>query len=247
MEANDMVPGQRQMLPATLRADCFIALNEKIIEELQNVGVPVERMTVIPNGVNVNSANTKSDYGIKAEVTLVFVGRLHPQKDLNVLLAAFKQVVRRRPNTRWRLWLLGEGTLRLQLEQMTKEMGFNEEVTFFGQVSDVSTYFNKTDIFVLPSRAEGMSNALMEAMAHGLPCIASRISGNEKLIQHNVNGLLVNCGDSIELANAIITLAGDESLRKNLGKAAYETVRDEYSMDYVARRYISLYHSLVNR
>jgi glycosyltransferase involved in cell wall biosynthesis len=245
MRNNDLLPGQRQMLPVALRADRIVAVNKRIVDELRQAGVPAERIAVIPNGVDVNGLGCRCDYGLTSPLVAVFVGRLHPQKGLDVLIAAFAEVVRSRPGIGWRLWLLGDGPSRPELETMAQQMGVAQDVKFWGQVDNVSTLLDRADIFVLPSRAEGMSNALLEAMAHGLPCVATRISGNTDLIQHGENGLLVQPESETALAEAMLNLADDEMLRRRVGRAARETVETGYSMDSIAQRYVELYDTLL--
>jgi glycosyltransferase involved in cell wall biosynthesis len=244
MEANHLLPGQRQMLPVSLSSDRIVAVNKGIITELGRAGVSLQRIELIPNGVELNSPAAQRDYKLGGTVTLVFVGRLVPQKGLDILLPAFQQVVSNQPHLQWRLWLLGDGVMRAELETLAQQFGITEHVKFWGKVNAVSDYLVQADIFVLPSRAEGMSNALLEAMGHGLPCIATRIDGNVDLIQHGINGLLVTPDDKLELAEALINLVGDEALRQKVGKSAYRTIETEYSLDRVAQRYISLYEGL---
>lgn len=247
MQRNEMFPGQRQMLPVTLKADKIVAINSKIIDELREVGVPLEQIGAIPNGVELNGLNVKDDYSLNDTVTVIFSGRLHPQKGLTVLLVAFKQVLDRRPDIKWRLWLLGDGELRSQLESMAQQLGITQAVTFWGQVDNVATYLEQADIFVLPSRAEGLSNALLEAMAWGLPCIVTCIDGNTDLVRHNENGLLINPGSESDLAEALIRLVDDERLRQRVGRLARRTIEDNYSLDMIARRYIELYKVLLKQ
>jgi len=245
MRENDMLPGQRQMLPLTLKADRMVAINREIVDELLEAGVPPERIVVISNGVEVDRFDYRRDYRLGSTVTVLFVGRLHPQKGLDVLLPAFRRVIHSRPDIGWRLWLLGDGPLRPKLRMMAEQQGIGPAVKFWGQVNNVPAYLAQADMFVLPSRAEGMSNALLEAMAHGLPCVATRISGNTDLIQHNENGLLVTPESEAALAEAIIRLADDEVLRQKVGRLARQTVEAEYSMDRIAERYVRLYTMLL--
>ena len=103
----------------------------------------------------------------------------------------------------------------------------------------------ESDCFVLPSLSEGMSNALLEAMATGLPCIASDIAGNNNLIRDRHNGILVPPKDELALAKALLELSQDEGLRQRLGQAARCTVEEQYSLHSVAQRYAALYQSLL--
>jgi glycosyltransferase involved in cell wall biosynthesis len=246
MEANHLLPGQKQMLPVSLGSDRLVAVNKGIIVELGEAGVSLQRIELIPNGVELTLPAAQRDYKLDGTVTVIFVGRLVLQKGLDILLPAFQQVVSSQPHLQWRLWLLGDGVMRAELETLAQQLGVAEQVKFWGPVNGVSDYLAQADIFVLPSRAEGMSNALLEAMGHGLPCIATRIDGNLDLIQHGLNGLLVTPDDTLELAEALINLVGNEALRQKVGKSAYQTIETEYSVDRVAQRYISLYETLLS-
>jgi len=243
MQLNDMLPGQRQMLPLTLRADRLVALSPEIVNELQAAGVPAERIEVIPNGVELN-VTAKSDYGLGDWLTVTYAGRLHPSKGLGVLLPALQQAQQHRPRWQWRLWLLGDGPLRTELEVEARQLGLTEAVRFWGQVDDVAAYLAQTDVFVLPSLSEGLSNALLEAMAHGLPCIASQIGGNTTLIREMDTGLLVRPQVIEDLVEAFIRLADDAGLRAKLGCRARQVVEAEFGLDAVARRYQALYTRL---
>lgn len=239
-----LVPGQRFMLPTTLTADRFVAINAEIVGELQRAGVPPEKIVFIPNGVAVDPDGAR-DYALRPEPTILFVGRLHPNKGLDVLLAAFQSVVQRCPARGWRLWLVGDGPLRQELEAQARQLGVAERVKFWGQIEDVTAFWEQADCFALPSRAEGMSNALLEAMAHGLPCVTSRISANAGVLQDGENGLVVEARpDGQALAAALERLADDEGLRRRLGQAARRTAAEKYSLQSVAGRYLELYQTL---
>jgi glycosyltransferase involved in cell wall biosynthesis len=244
MQRNELIPGMRQMLPVVLRADCFVALSQLIVDELRDAGVPSERIVEIPNGVEVNTIRPKQDYQLQDPITLIFVGRLHPQKRPDLLLSAFKKAATARPELRWRLLLVGDGPLRSSLETMAQESDIGE-IHFCGEVKDVYALLTQADLFVLPSQAEGMSNALLEAMACGLPCIASQISGNSDLIIDGENGRLVDCNETDDLVKIIIDMVDDGQQRKQLGEAARQAIEEYYSMEYVAKRYIKLYKALV--
>ena len=113
-----------------------------------------------------------------------------------------------------------------------------------GVVAEVERYYRAADAFVLPSAVEGMSNALLEAMAQGLPCIGTRISGSEELIEHGVNGLLVPRDDPSALSAALREILNDATLRRKLGRAARQTVEKSYTIESVAQCYLKLYEEL---
>jgi glycosyltransferase involved in cell wall biosynthesis len=233
------------MLPIILKADRFIALSQLIIGELEAAGVSAEKIVKIPNGVEVDTILPKTDYCLHDPMTLIFVGRLHSQKRLDVLLSAFQKAAVARPHLRWRLLLVGDGPLRATLEKLAQELDGRGEIRFCGQVSDVFSQLAQADLFVLPSHVEGMSNALLEAMAHGLPCIASRIGGNSDVIIDGQNGRLVDCTEPDQLTQAIVELVDDNCQRKQLGQAARRTIENDFAIAQIAKQYIELYHSLV--
>ena len=245
MRKNYLLWGQKKMLAATLTADRIVAVNNQIISELKKAGVSSKRIVLIPNGVELDPSMRKTDYGLNDPVVVIFTGRLHPQKALDVLIRAFHQSINSRPDLEWRLSIIGEGPLRTDLEKLSAQLGIAPNVKFWGSVHNVSHHLVKADIFVLPSWAEGMSNAMLEAMAIGLPCVASSINANKDLIEHSKQGLLVTPGDPNDLASAIIRLVGDERLRRKLGTSSFQEIQAKYNLDTVARQYIVNYRQLL--
>ncbi|MCB0214375.1 MAG: glycosyltransferase family 4 protein [Anaerolineae bacterium] len=245
MQQNAKLLGTRQMLPVALQTDFFVAITPLIVQELQEVGIPTTRILEIPNGVDVEKVEPKANYQLHDPVTLVFVGRLHPQKRLDLLLPAFKQAKLARPKLRWRLLLVGDGPLRESLETMAQELDSADEIIFCGETNDVPCYLTQADIFVLPSCGEGMSNALLEAMTYGLPCLASLDGGNNDIICPGENGLLVDCNDPDILAQGITGLIDNHAQRERLGQAARQTVENRFAIKHIAEQYITLYDKLV--
>ncbi len=236
----------RYMLPTALHCDQFVAINDTIIRELTAAGVPAEKIVWLPNGVETDSIATKSSYALHQPARLIFVGRLHAQKGLDVLLTAFQQLLRQHPTHEARLQLVGEGPLRGDLTRLAEQLGIARHVHFVGQTDQVLERLQQADIFVLPSRAEGMSNALLEAMVCGLPVVVSDIPGNIDIVAHEHDGLLFAVNDSNSLVQALASLLDQPVLRERLGQAARQTVERRYSLNYVADRYIALYHNLIS-
>jgi L-malate glycosyltransferase len=238
------IKGTGWMLRQFCRADAVVALNNQVSEEMQRIGVAEESIVCIPNGIEPEPDRRKSDYSIGDSVKVVFVGRLHPQKGVDTLLKALKLAAQTDPHDGWRLVLAGTGPLEQALRSLAAELGISEWVEFLGQVEDVDGLLNQSDLFALPSFSEGMSNALLEAMAHGLPCIVTDIPGNHDLIRDKENGLLVPVDDPVVLAQVLVETARDEPTRRRLGQGAYQTVQTHYSLSQVADRYIQLYERL---
>lgn len=238
--------GARWMQRQAVNADCFIALNPQVEEELINLGVPPEIIHQIPNGVVVESENPKQDYVITDKVTILFVGRLHPQKGVEDLIRAFEIASRTLPDKSWSLKIAGSGYLRNKLEQLSEHLSVNDKVEFLGEIEDPDSLYLDADIFLLPSHSEGMSNSLLEALAHGLPVIASDIPGNHDLIVDQENGLLFKENNYEELAKELVHLVQDTNLRKRIGSSAYLSVVDRYSINKISDRYINLYKKLLD-
>lgn len=236
--------GTAWMLKKIREANAVVALNQQVLREMIELGVAKERIFSIPNGAEQPS-HLKRDYEVREAMVITFVGRLHPQKGITTLLEACQLVARDRPCLRWRLQLAGTGPLENELKALAAKLAIEQQVSFLGHVDDVNGLLEQSDIFVLPSLAEGMSNALLEAMAHGLPCIVTDIAGNNEMITHDDNGWLVPPEDSHALANALYSLAIDPELRQRLGLAAAHTVETKYSLDHVADQYLTLYAGLL--
>jgi glycosyltransferase involved in cell wall biosynthesis len=146
-----------------------------------------------------------------------------------------------------RLILVGDGPSEAQLKRLARELNILKSVEFAGQQSDVAGQLHRANIGILPSRWEGMPNALLEYMASGLASIATRVSGSEDLIQPGANGLLVESEDYVEMAQALLTLLGNAELIQKYGAAARQTVEQAYTIDYVTKRYLEVYQRLVAR
>lgn len=249
MKRNNLIPGTREMFPTTRSCNCVIALNQSIADEFVEEGFLPDKIVCLPNGVAIPSDKPDSFKSLsnnKREVKIVFAGRLHPQKGPDILIESLNILAKEHPELDWRIDLLGQGVLQPSLENRVKECGLIDRVTFQGAVTNVNDYLVSADIFVLPSRAEGMSNALLEAMAMGLPCVATDVPGNNELIAHNQDGLLTTAEDPYDMSLMLSRLIKDVALRKKLGQAALKKVIENYSIEVVAKSYIQLYNNLLD-
>ena len=244
----------RLMLPTMLKNTTrLIAICSETINELEGIGVSKAKIDFIPNGVEIPADNDNSKrskfrnrLGINPETFLIcFVGRLVYQKNVSNLLAAIKYL-KEAYFIEPLLILVGDGKMKISLMEEAKKLKISHLVHFAGAVNDTIPYFRAADVFVLPSLAEGLSNALLEAMAHRLPCIASDVGGNPDIIQNGGNGLLVPSGDSRALATEIRKLHNNPELRARLGNSARKKVEKEYDIESIADRYIDLYHDILN-
>jgi len=248
MRIGQQLPLSRFLLPLALKSDRFVATSRAIVQELIDVGVAADRITQLPNGVETDLIPAKTNFDLHDPVRLIFVGRLHEQKGLDVLLAAFQQLVRSYPDLHLRLQLLGDGPLCSELTELCRKLDIASHVDFVGMTEQVFEYLQGADIFVLPSRAEGNSNALLEAMTCGLPVVVSDIPANLNVTESGLNSLVFTVDDPNSLASAVALLFEQPELRERLGKAARHTIESRYGLGSITDRYISLYKDvLTNR
>ncbi len=223
-----------------------VVLSSRMRASLAEYNFDLPGTQLIPNGVDISHftpAPADPTLDERAEVVICVSGMRY-EKGIDVLLHAWRLVHQQAPQAR--LIIVGRGSLQAQLEQMAEVLGIAESVEFTGVQSDVRGQLYRGSIAVLPSRWEGMPNAVLEAMACGMPCVATRVSGSEDIIQHGVNGLLVESEDYEGMAQALLTLLRDPLLVQKYGRAARETIERHYSLEQVMDRYVDLYQSITN-
>ena len=220
----------------------FIAMAPYLADDLRNKGVLAVRIHRIPNGVSI-----PADSGRPAESRVVlYVGNFSQGthwKAFDVLLDAWAKVQDRCRDAR--LVLVGGGD-RKSWEQYAQRLGCSRSVEFAGRVGDPGSYYRQAAMLVLPSRVEGMSNALLEAQSWGLPAVVSDIPGNRAVVVHGETGLVVPVGDADALAEGILRLCGDPELRKRMGASARVRAETEFAVDRIVDRLIVLYGNLVS-
>lgn len=190
---------------------------------------------VIPNPVKeiVNVG------GIKKENVILNIGRLIPEKGQKYLVEAFSLIKR----NDWKLVILGEGNLRLELEGLIRKLGLDQHVILKGSVTDVDRWLSKSSIFAFSSVSEGYPNALLEAMSAGLPCVSfDCTAGPNELIIHGKNGFLVEPMDVVAMSKYLNILMYDEELRNSLGKNATK-IKEIHQLSSIAKQYEEFFHS----
>jgi glycosyltransferase involved in cell wall biosynthesis len=214
--------------------------------------IPAPKITVIPNLVaEFRPANTRPamrrQLGISNEATIITcVSNLRPGKGQRILLEAFHKIYSLlTTHYSLQLLLIGDGPRRQALKTLAKNLGIAENIHWLGLRRDVSDLLAASDIFVLPSEAEGMSNALLEAMSAGLPCITSDISANRALITDKTTGILFSVNDSSQLASTLQQILGDPPLRRSLGLAARQYVETHHRPARITEHWRALLASVV--
>jgi glycosyltransferase involved in cell wall biosynthesis len=221
----------------------FQALSEEISGELLAAGIERQRIVRLPNGIDAdkwaNDGETKNELRQKLglprdDLILLYAGRFSREKGLNVLYSVWPKVARAGST----LLLLGRHAASPALPELP-------DMLMRDWTENVRDYYRAADVFVLPSLMEGMSNALLEAMASGLPVIATRVGAAEEVIKDGVTGLLVEPGNSSELAEALDRLVTHSALAKSLGEAAAKDVQQRFAIQSVVDRLEATYDSIV--
>ena len=220
-------------------ASAFVAATETARDEMLSAGYPAERIRVIANGVSLPSERTTADQkaarrelagagpsrdATRGEPLIVYAGRLDVAKGLPELVAAWP--------------------IRSELARQIERLALGGRVTLAGRFDSVQEFLRAADVFVLPSHEEMMSMALLEAMAMGLPVVASDIPGNRRLVDSRKHGLLFPKGDLDAIAVSILLSLDEPAMASKWGLAARERVHREFSLSEMAERHIELFDSL---
>lgn len=229
----------------------YIALSRELSNYLTHaVGVSSQRVELICNGVDgerfrpatgAREALTGSPFNDPGLCVIGTVGRLQAVKDQLRLVRVFARLWRSGAFPDLRLVLVGEGTMRGEIEREIREQGVAEAVWLAGERPDVPEVMRSFDLFVLPSLAEGISNTVLEAMACGLPVLASAVGGNPELVEEGVSGSLVPPADDEALGAALARYAASPRLRQQQGRAGRERVEAHFSLAAMVSRYEALY------
>lgn len=234
--------------------DRIVAMSESIRADIiKNDRIDPAKILVIRNGVDTSLFspvatfhNVRGDFRVKDDDMLIgFVGRLVPAKGLEYLLDALAGVRREFANVK--LLVVGKGQLLDTLKDRAIEKGLQGHIFFAGERRDIVDILASIDIFIIPSVAEGLPNALLEAMSMAKPVIVTKAGGMPEIIKDGTNGLVVPVGDASALDGAIRKLMGDRDMAKGMGGAAREFIEKSFSIKAVARIWQDLYLSLLQQ
>ena len=235
------------------RMDAVMAVSEAGRQGLVRLGLAPERLAVVHNAVDVRGLqqevgpSARTELGLSAEEPLVIsVGRLSPEKAHADLIEAMRLM--RDRGTRAHLALVGDGPERERLAQAAAAAGIADRVHLMGQRPKVAPLLRGADVFALPSLTEGLPNAVLEAMAVGLPVVATTVGGVPELVLDGATGLLVPAADPPALAEALArALAMTPDDRRRMGDAGRERVERHFSFEGQARRLEALYTDVIGR
>ena len=231
----------------------YVPLSHQLEHYLvERIGVPRERITRICNGVDTDKFHPPREgrepiagcpFLSPEHVLIGTVGRMHGVKDQTTLVRAFIELMRTKPELqkKARLILVGEGPLKSECRTLLHQAGLDELAWFAGERNDIPEVLRGLDVFVLPSRAEGISNTILEAMATGLPVVATRVGGNLELVEHGVTGMLIPPGDPGKMAKSLFSFVEDASMRRQQGQAGLTRVHTHFSLSRMLHAYQGVY------
>ncbi len=231
----------------------YIGLSKNIETMLiENIKVPKHKVRQVYNGVDsekfINKAKQDADsifpnsFISNDSILIGTVGRMDPVKDQRLLLEAFIKLLDHYPDAnRLRLMMIGDGEMMPQLEKIVAQHGLEQQVWLAGSKDQVHKYMQHLDIFCLPSKNEGISNTILEAMACSLPVVATDVGGNGELIINNKTGKLVPAEDPEALAAALTEYVNDSDMRVQHGYMGRNRVLEKFSLDSMVQNYMSIY------
>lgn len=239
--------GHRRFHMLQKQVDAFVVISNEIKHELMESGISPERCFFIPNGVNLDKfqpATQDAKNQLRKQLLLpegplvISVGRLELEKRVDQLIQVWLEI--RRQYSDANLLILGTGSQEENLKRMAAG-----NVLFRGAVDNVAAYLKAADLFVLPSVAEGLSNALLEAIASGVPVVATATGGTTDIVRHKISGWLIHDYTPQNLVEGIQAFLNNESLRKDCALEGRRVVLENYSLPNTADKLRELYDSLL--
>lgn len=227
--------------------DFFQTISEQTREKLIQAGYSNEQICFVPNGIDTTTAFAEGSSIFKnpQSDSLVFgyCGRLRHVKGVHILLEAFVALVKNNPDKSLVLRLAGDGLEMDPLREQAALAGVEQHVEFLGKVDETAEAYKSFDFYVQPSFAEGLPNAVIEAMLARLPVVASRVGGNVDLIKENSTGQLFEAGDAAALGRCLQHCIDEPQQVKDMAKGGYDLICQNYGFDTVSEKLLKLYRS----
>ena len=224
--------------------DTLITVNEHA-KDLYSKYINPKKIKVIPPGVDIDKFKYFPQSTNNTSLEILTVGYLVKRKGIEYLIRAMPMILSEFPDVKLRI--IGDGPQRLYLEKLTEKLEIKNNVIFQGLVPhpQIEKFYEKSDIFCLPSLSEGSPTVLREAMACGKPCVATNIIGSNEIVEQGKTGFLVPIKDTSVLAESLLKLLQDEELRYKMGLEARKIAEEKYDWNVIARQYYEIYKELV--
>lgn len=238
----------RVFLSMAKKASRIIAISTTVEAELMSAAVNPVKLSRIANGVDLEQfspgeakSRLREALQLPDKKTIVYTGRLSIEKGVDFLVRSFLQVENKGD---YQLIIIGDGPEKEHIVQLLDTVHLGKSVLLLNSVDDVASYLNAADLFILPSRFEGLSNSLLEAMACALPVISTRVGGSTDIIEHGNNGLLVDVDNVEQMRSTIAHVYDDSRLAARLGKSARKKIEEHHDLSAIADTYVMLYKSM---
>ena len=215
----------------------LIVLEDKTRNKLDSIGIEEGKIFYSVNGVEMRDLKCYSSE--PDEIILLFVGRLDPIKCCDCLIQSCSLLDPLKIN--WKLNIVGDGAIQPELEVLSKELNISHRVFFLGYQPNTIEFMNEADILILPSKSEGMSNVLLEAVSVGLPIVATDVGSARRIVGSFASKFLCRLMDKEDLANKIEYLAENYEMRKEYGMYLHNRAKELFSIEEVARKYLIKY------
>ncbi|MHB9073210.1 MAG: glycosyltransferase [Desulfobaccales bacterium] len=232
---------ERRLWPLAHHIVCNSRAIQRVLTD--SCGVPAARLTTILNGVDTDYFRPPASPPA-GPPRVLSVARMVPEKDHDTLLAAFHLTAKANPEAE--LWLVGDGPRLAATRELAQRLSISDRVKFIPPREDLRPLLQQASLFVLSSQTEALPNVVLEAMAAGLPVVATRVGGVPELVELNRTGWLVNPGDAPALAAALSQALADPDARQAMGKAGRERAVKHFSLETMARQYESLLDRLIH-
>ncbi len=227
----------------TKRCSAHIAISARIAEQMRQIGIPGGRIRNIPNGIDIDKFPFEPSRRANGSKTFIFLGRLVDEKQPLLMLRCFAELLR--SDDRHQLIVAGDGPLLEAMRSLVRENDLGDGIQMVGRLDDVGPAVSQAHFFLLPSKNEGMSNALLETMSVGVIPIASAVSGSTDIVRHGENGFLFERDDEAAFIDCLQSAACMSDARwQTMRQAARSTVVAEHVMADIAGTYVDLYQSL---
>lgn len=228
--------------------DAVLAVSEQVRQySIEVDGIPANRVETLYNGLDLASwFSSGKERNLSVAPVIKTVGNIRRVKGHDLFVRAAALVAQRFPEARFSI---GGGVLEpefyQEIEQLARSLQIEDRVTFEGPVADLHSYLADATVFVLPSRSEGFSNAIVEAMAAGLPVVATDVGGNAEAVQDGVTGHIVPPENPQALASAICEVVGDPNRAKAMGEAGRERVSEKFTTEAMMKQLVAVYHRVL--
>lgn len=227
-------------------SDKVIAVSEGVAADLQDAGIPAGLIATVQNGIDLTRFTSSSrTFCENDELIIGTASRLHPQKGMEVLIEAAKIVAE--SDARARFVIAGTGPLEESVREKIESLGLESRIILTGFVEDIPAFLSGLDIYVLSSHYEGLPLAVLEAMAAGLPIVATAVGGVPEAVVNQVTGILVTPGRPEELARAILQVASDRDLATRMGEESRARVEKCFNAETMAQRTVAAYDEVLGR